>query len=234
MLGHATSLVGGLAQAALLGSASAPQSPVVMEDGGVTRIRLLPPGPGNPRNSEGDFIRLQDGRLLFVYTHFTGGGGDHSRAHLAGRFSSDGGRTWTATDVVILANEGEMNVMSVSLLRLKSGAIALFYLRKNSPQDCRAYLRLSTDEAASWSDPIRCIPPAGYFVVNNNRVIQLRDGRLLIPAARHDRPENAGWNPGIAVCFLSDDNGKMWRQSETTLAAPSASRSGLQEPGSWS
>ena len=39
----------------------------------VEKIRLLPPGPGNPRNSEGDFIELKDGRVLFVYTHFTGG-----------------------------------------------------------------------------------------------------------------------------------------------------------------
>ena len=30
-----------------------------------------------------------------------------------------------------------MNVMSVSLLRLKSGAIAMFYLVKDSLTDCR-------------------------------------------------------------------------------------------------
>ena len=58
---------------------------------GPAKIVLLPPGPGNPRNSEGDFIQLNDGRILFVYTHFTGGGDDHSAAHLAGRYSSDGG-----------------------------------------------------------------------------------------------------------------------------------------------
>jgi hypothetical protein len=30
---------------------------------GVERIPLLPPGPGNPRNSEGAFVTLADGRL---------------------------------------------------------------------------------------------------------------------------------------------------------------------------
>ncbi|MGH7199678.1 MAG: exo-alpha-sialidase, partial [Planctomycetaceae bacterium] len=104
---------------------------------GITRIKLLPPGPDNPRNSEGDFIELKDGRVLFVYTHFTGGAGDHASAHLAGRFSSDEGRSWTAEDVVILPNEAKQNVMSVSLLRLHDGRIALFYLRKNSLSDCR-------------------------------------------------------------------------------------------------
>src|SRR5262249_53913207 len=109
-----------------------PATPEVIEKDGVTRIRLLPPTSGtNPRNSEGAFVELKDGRLLFVYTHFTGGSGDHAAAHLAARSSVDGGRTWTAKDELVLPNEAQMNVMSVSLVRLASGEIALFYLRKN-------------------------------------------------------------------------------------------------------
>ncbi len=204
--------------------------PEVIEKHGVTKIRLLPPGPGNPRNSEGDLIQLKDGRLLLVYTHFTGGGSDHATAHLAGRTSSDGGRTWTGEDTLILANEGGMNVMSVSLLRLQSGEIALLYLRKNSEKDCRPYLRLSTDEGNTWGEPVLCIAPTGYFVVNNDRLVQLRGGRLVIPAAMHTEPGRDGLAPGVALCFLSDDNGKTWRQSETVLHAPAGSASGLQEP----
>jgi hypothetical protein len=88
-----------------------------------TALRLLP-GEGNPRNSEGDFITLNDGKILFVYSHFTGGTGDNAKAHLAGRYSSDNGDTWTQEDTTILPNEGRMNTMSVSLLRLKNGDIA--------------------------------------------------------------------------------------------------------------
>jgi hypothetical protein len=32
----------------------------------IARQKLLPPGPDNPRNSEGDFIELRDGRMLFL------------------------------------------------------------------------------------------------------------------------------------------------------------------------
>ena len=28
----------------------------------------IPHGPGNPRNSEGSFVKLRDGSILFVYT----------------------------------------------------------------------------------------------------------------------------------------------------------------------
>ncbi len=206
------------------------EGPEVIRSEGVTKIGLLPPGVGNPRNSEGDFIRLKDGRVMLVYSRFTGGGGDHAAATLCSRVSADGGLTWSVEDREVVPKEGAMNVMSVSLLRLQSGELALFYLRKNAEDDCREYLRISTDEGQSWSEPTLCIPAEGYFVVNNDRVIQLQSGRLVVPAACHARPGDR-FGRGIAMAFLSDDNGKTWRQSETELQAPPNSGSGLQEPG---
>ncbi|MFO7975661.1 MAG: sialidase family protein [Candidatus Hydrogenedentota bacterium] len=194
------------------------------------RTLVLSPSKENPRNSEGDFIQLADGRVLFVYTHFTGSASDHGTAFLAGRFSNDGGKTWTDDDTVILPNEGDMNVMSVSLLRLQTGEIAMVYLRKNSTSDCRPVMRISTDEAKTWSDPVVCIKSVGYYVVNNDRVIQLDSGRLVIPTARHSLPGESFQRRGQAMCFLSDDNGETWYPSQSILDAPENSKSGLQEP----
>ncbi|MCX8212966.1 MAG: hypothetical protein OTJ97_00380 [SAR202 cluster bacterium] len=61
----------------------------------VDRNILLPTGPGNPRNSEGDFIELTAGRIMFAYPRFTGRGRDQDAADIAARFSSDDA-TWTA------------------------------------------------------------------------------------------------------------------------------------------
>ena len=111
------------------------------------RCLELPPGPGNPRNSEGAFITLKSGRILFAYTRFNGKhGGDNGAAVIAQRHSDDNGETWTKQDKIIIENEGTQNVMSVSLLRLANGRIALFYLKKNSDFDCRPFLRFSDDE----------------------------------------------------------------------------------------
>lgn len=192
----------------------------------------LPPGPGNPRNSEGDFILLKDGRILFVYTRFTGGSGDHAAASLASRCSRDGGATWTAEDVEVLPNEGGMNIMSVTLLRLSDDSIALFYLRKNAEDDCRPLMRVSGDEAATWGPPTECIPyPVGYYVVNNSRVVQLASGRLVVPAALHALKGEPFRNRGKVLCVLSDDLGKTWYPSETMLEAPPDLQTGFQEPG---
>ncbi|QDV40369.1 Sialidase A precursor [Stieleria neptunia] len=197
----------------------------------------LPSTPSNPRNSEGDFIRLNDGRILFVYTHFTGGGGDHSSAHLAGRYSFDGGKSWDDIDTPVLESDANLNIMSVSLLRLADGRIALFYLRKDSLQDCRPVVRFSDDEAATWSQPREIVPDSqiGYYVLNNDRVIQLRDGRLVVPLALHHTPDQKkpDWT-GRVLCCLSDDAGKSWRRSKSILQAHdqrSGKRLIAQEPG---
>ncbi len=195
---------------------------------------LLAPGPDNGRNSEGDFVQLKDGRWLFIYTHFTGGSGDHASAFLASRESTDGGRTWSEKDsVVVPANDKGFNVMSVSLLRLKTGEIALFYLRKNSLSDCRPVVRFSKDEAKTWSEPIDCITDEiGYYVVNNNRVIQLKNGRLVMPAALH-RFRDKKLHPGMIVTYLSDDQGRTWRRSASVLKVSDAQGEPINfmEPG---
>lgn len=206
---------------AALGAASAQEA---------QRVLRLEPGPGNPRNSEGDFIQLSDGRILYAYTRFTGDASDYGAADIAGRYSSDDGRTWTQEDAIILKNEGAVNTMSVSLLRLQSGRIAFLYLVKASKGDCRPYLRFSDDETKTWTEPILCVDTPGYFVVNNDRLVQLRGGRLLIPAARHGLGQEKIVSRGSALCLLSDDEGKTWRQSESALEAPPESKAGLQEP----
>lgn len=201
----------------------------------------LAPSEANPRNSEGDFVRLNDGRILLVYTHFTGGVGDDAIAHLASRVSSDEGKTWSDQDRLVLANEGDENVMSVSMHRLDDGRIALFYLRKNSLDDCRPWIRFSEDEAETWSEPVEIIPDdlIGYYVVNNDRLVELESGRLIFPASRHNDPSLEKFSgQGVLVCFFSDDDGQTWQKSESEwngTPAPDndaiAGRTTLQEPG---
>ncbi|WP_240627838.1 sialidase family protein [Terrimonas sp.] len=202
----------------------------------VSNISSLPvmridPGPDNPRNSEGDFITLKDGRIVLIYSRYFGeSGDDHATAKLTRRESKDGGKTWSTDDKVVVEKEGTMNVMSVSLLRLQNGKIALFYLRKNSQSDCIPMMRLSDDEAATWTDPIPCITDKkGYFVLNNDRVIQLQNGRLVMAVALHQTPEENKWhNNATLFSYYSDDNGVTWH-SGAAVANPG--NVVFQEPG---
>ena len=92
------------------------------------------------------------------------------------------------------------------------------------------------DEAESWSEPVGIISDEeiGYHVLNNDRVVQLKSGRLIAPVALHNRPgwEKPDWKGEIA-CYLSDDGGKSWRRSQTVQKAADAAgkRVTAQEPG---
>ena len=203
---------------------------------GVKIALELKPGPDNPRNSEGAFVQLKDGRIMFAYSRYYGNSSDdHATADIAARYSSDKGATWTDKDEIIVRNHGGMNVMSVSLLRLQSGEIALFYLLKNSTKDCRPVLRRSFDEGKTWSEPTMCITDeVGYYVLNNDRVIQLKDGRLLFAVPRHGFDANDKFdNMGVVMTYSSDDNGKTWRRGKSVLSvvSPSGKKYAAQEPG---
>jgi sialidase-1 len=193
--------------------------------------------PENPRNSEGAFITLKDGRTLFLYTQFYGGGRDESPARIVSIESADHGRTWSREPRVVVENTADENVMSVSLLRLAGGKIALFYLVKNSLHDCRPWLRVSTDEATTWSEPALVVDAPGYFVLNNDRVIQLSTGRLVVPVAFHrtrrsnPNDRNSFDRRAIAMWYVSDDEGKVWREADDWWGLPVANKNGMQEPG---
>jgi sialidase-1 len=183
--------------------------------------------PQHPRHTEGDMVRLKDGRWLMAYSRFVGAGHDESTADIVSLVSADGGKTWSAPSVM-QRNVGRQNVMSVSLLRLTSGAIAFVYLVKNGDTDCVPYLRLSRDEAGTWSEPIRVAPDDGYHVLNNARLVQLSGGRLIAPMAVES---TTGGSPGrdhyISHCYLSDDGGRSWRRGRGV----DLPRRGAMEPG---
>jgi sialidase-1 len=197
----------------------------------------IEPSKEYPRNSEGSFARLQSGKIIFYYTQFYGGTGDEAPAHIVGIESADGGRTWSGPREIV-PNRGGKNVMSVSLLRLQSGKLALFYVLKNSWTDCRPYVSLSTDEAATWSEPRLAVAAPGYFVLNNDRVIQLASGRLVVPVAFHrsrdtDPHSSRSFDSrALAFWYLSDDEGQSWTESATWWALPGVrTGTGMQEPG---
>ncbi|MCE5347224.1 MAG: glycoside hydrolase [Bacteroidales bacterium] len=166
---------------------------------------VAPVGPQNTRNSEAAIVPLNDGSLLLAWTEFyAGNGADHGPAHISGKISNDGGRTWS-DKYILVENDGGCNVMEVNFLRLTTGELALFYLQKNTEStDCRIMMRTSSDEGKTWINPRQLSPSGKYTGLTNGRSIRLRSGRILLEA----------WEGGYCYCVLSDDDGKTWRDSQ--------------------
>lgn len=196
----------------------------------------LDPTKEHRRNSEGSFATLKSGRIIFCYSQFYGGAADESPARIVRIQSDDQGRTWSPP-VTVVENTGGNNVMSVSLLRLASGKLAMFYCIKNNWIDCRPHMRVSSDEGDTWTEPKLIQKAPGYFVLNNDRVIQTARGRIIVPLAFHrsrgtDPHTSKSWDArAIATWLYSDDEGSTWTESDSWWAIPVRSNSGLQEPG---
>ena len=182
-------------------------------------------------------MTLKDGRLLFAYSRYGAGFQDESQADIATIISADGGESWSEPQILFTAeSHGTYNIMSVSLLRLKSGEIGIFYLVKRGElEDTRLVMRRSKDEGVSWSDAEYCIDRLGYSVVNNDRVIQLSNGRLIVPSAYHGirhQPHNASFPYAVNYFYFSDDEGKTWYENDCAVSLNSPhTKTGLQEPG---
>ena len=176
-----------------------------------------------PRHSEGDLVHLPDGRLLAVWSRFSGAS-DHAESQIVGRYSEDMGHSWGPIHPVASLSEPEhtanSNLMSASLLRLSgSGEIHLFYMGKEETEPenkafhrkirSSIHTRVSRD-GVTFSKPVRLSDRDHYYVTNNARALQLSTGRILVP-----RP--SPWTRGRNWAGRSS---RPWRTTRTTGGRP--------------
>lgn len=197
-------------------------------------VLFLQTSENNPRNGEGSLIRLNDGRIMYAYTDYYGTeGDDHGTARISAYYSSDEGETWVDGGVLVGKDDDAKNFMSISLLRMGNGDLGVAYLRKSMKGEdllCMPYLVRSSDEGKSFGKPICCAAVDGYYVVNNDRLVRLKNGRILLPAAYHG---DSGYraHAGMLKVFYSDDDGMSWSISKDTVCSPYDDNIQLQEPG---
>ncbi len=192
----------------------------------IIETTLAPDSAAHPRQSEGDILVLKDGTLLAAWSDFTSGPDDFANARISAAKSNDGGRTWSAP-FVLQENVGHKNVMSVSLMRTRSGDVLFFFLVKNSATDLKLMVRRSTDDTRTWGAPLLITTEPGYHIMNNARALQLKSGRILCPISS-SADVSTRQQPLRNFIYFSDDNGRSWKRSEDILDCP---KRGAMEPG---
>lgn len=182
-------------------------------------VILAPVTVANARNSEAAAIELKGGRILLAWSDFYGGPTDYSAGKVSGIISSDGGRTW-GKKFTVLENTAVVNTMMPSLLRLQSGELALFYLKMEDLGDSRMFFRKSNDEGRTWGAEVCVTADPGYHAPANDRCIQLRTGRIVVPDS-YGENSFPGAKHVAPICYYSDDSGESWqRGSGNTEAVP--------------
>lgn len=171
-----------------------------------------------PRAGESSTVLLKDGSIMLVYAQFSGNE-DHDFAVIVSRISKDGGINWSQPEILMEKAPDALNVMSPSLLRLQNGNIAFLYLQKFSKGNCIPYMCQSEDEGKTWAAAVPVAKPGKYYVVNNDRLMQTENGRLIIPVAEHSyNTEIDKWeHKSPCGVFYSDDNGLSWNKSKNFI-----------------
>ncbi|MAE64062.1 MAG: hypothetical protein CMJ18_07280 [Phycisphaeraceae bacterium] len=188
-------------------------------DGHIDQIvcPLQETGPGNLRNSEADLAELPDGRILLAYSHYCADADDFGAGDIRGKFSEDGGRTWSSP-FMIQPNTARYNSGRLALFRLPAGSdgytdrpdlLSLMYVDANDFYHHRILLRTSIDNATTWSAPqqVNATGTLGHICQRGNTVLVLRSGRILVPVY--------AMFGGLCASFMyySDDRGHTWQRS---------------------
>lgn len=201
------------------------------------QVFFIPAEGSNTRNGEGSFIKLKNGAILFGYTEFIDDNReDEAHAVISAYTSYDEGENWGEKRVLFQKSAGALNIMSLSFLRMNNDDIGAFYIEKNADGTDKILFTRSNDEGNNWSEPTNCldrITEQDYYVLNNDRVIKLKNGRIIFAAARHSIYANfEDFPPGVVCFFYSDDDGFSWQKSEAELNCPFPNDPlGFQEPG---
>ena len=192
---------------------------------------------GNPRNGEGAFIRLNNNAIMFAYTRFIGSDwADDCEADIAALFSYDEGETWGDERILFYHDENSRNLMEPNFIRMNNGDLGIVYLRKaKGSENGVPYFARSADEGKTFSQPQRVIDDNdNYFVLENDHVVKLRNGRILMPANLHSVETDKGIEViehGLKCIFASDDDGRSWKEiaQRQDIPFPHRSETGLQE-----
>ncbi len=198
-------------------------------------VLFLGTGKENPRNGEGTFLRLKNGAILYAYSKFSGSSWDDDcSADIASLTSYDEGETWVEERILFHHDEKAKNYMVPSLLRMNNGDIGIVFLRKENESGIPHFAR-SSDEGKTFT----CAKPIiadteNYFVIENDHILKLKNGRIILPANIHTQNINGKMQIGehAKKCiFASDDDGESWSEITPRQDIPFADKSetGLQE-----
>ena len=132
--------------------------------------------------------------------------------------SRDGGRTWQGRGRMAMpwAHPGMISDGGISFLRLQDNRLA--FVSHRHVQGLHGgglpVISFSHDDGTTWT-PARLISgPEGVWYVMNDRLIQMKSGRLVVPVSH--MPRGQGTYEGdrnLGLCFFSDNGGVTWGRS---------------------
>ncbi len=149
---------------------------------------------------------------------------DDGAHHIVLRRSTDGGQSFTSSQVIVRSNNGESWVNPTLVQDSRSQRIFLFYALNHHNDSTDIFLRTSNDDGVSWSSPERLTHLFSkdtygrtFHLPGPGHGIQLKNGRLLVPVwHRRSIAFKAQERLYGVSCIYSDDRGGTWKAGKDT------------------
>jgi sialidase-1 len=212
-----------LVAAVLSGIAGSLSNAASLED---VHVVKMPKGTHGYRGMNGDFLPLKDGSLLYCYT----------QSGIVAVKSRDRGKTWGEPFTLVPDPQAPARgyYCHPSLLRVQNNEILLAYnysTHPATPYYAKVFYRRSADEGRTWTDQFLVTPYAGYTLVHNDKLLSLKDGRIIAVAEQKEYlPSTQDHSGYVGMCFYSDDNGHSWHPSKNKVDLYQSQKVEVQEP----
>jgi len=175
--------------------------------------------------------RIKDGAVMSVYSTPTGYYSKPGTTWIAGRVTTDGGKTWSPESVI--AQHPDCQPSHPSVLTTRDGVLHVFYLgfkkakwKDGNPtpeNQSDMWTTRSSNNGATWSEPQMIY--SGYTGASNG-AIETHDGHLIVPYSHYVS------DPGrlVSQTSVSADGGKTWSLSNPVDIGGAGDHEGALEP----
>jgi len=176
-----------------------------------------------PRLDSGVVEEIAPGHLLLAYNRYYPSkkhGSDFWKCNVWMKESTDGGETWTDQREVLTTHEGDLNIQAPAMCSLPSGDILMIANRAHSRKSSSMELFRSKDRGKTWKYETSIWKRSNgqWLQGGAASLLRLKSGLLLLPVhggvGDQARQKNDAW------CFMSDDNGRIWRRSKGKIVLP--------------
>jgi sialidase-1 len=179
--------------------------------------------PESPCNDTATVAELPDGMLMVVWHKYrasSAGTSDFGLADIAGKVSTDGGRSWKDERRLVEMTPGDVNIQAPAICVLPHGKLLMAALRAHARDSSSMCLFRSKDLGRTWQSAgeLWSHSSGQWLQGGAPSIVRLADGRLVLPY--HGGTGDQGGQHNSVSCYVSDDDGHTWRRPSAVIDLP--------------